>query len=115
MSKSEESLALPSLTIKEQWLAAISPPKGPRASSHAASGESPGVESGNQVFPADKPDELSELQAAGLVLEVPIRPKLPEVRPAVSFVQAFPISFAREHAVLACLGEDGELEVLGSV
>ena len=112
MSKPAESLALPSLTIKEQWLAALSRHSGPRASSHTESGESPVVEPGNLVPPADKPDELSELQAAGLVLEVPIRPQLPEVRPAVSFVQAFPISFAREHAVLACLGEDGELEML---
>lgn len=112
MSKSAASSDPAVLRMKEQWFAALSSSDvahDPLIASddETSFGETPGHYASRAKLP-----EITELQTTGKVLDVLVREKLPSTRPAVSFVRDFPISFAREHAVLACLSDDGELELL---
>jgi general secretion pathway protein E len=51
------------------------------------------------------------LKASAEVLDVPIIDELSAFAPCPAFVEHFPISFAREHAVVALTGEGGEVVV----
>lgn len=112
MSKSAESSDSAVMTVKQQWFAALSSTNADHDPSTASNDESsPDEAPGRDASHANLP-ELTELRTTGKVLEVPVRETLPMTRPAVSYVRDFPISFAREHAVLACLSDDGGLELL---
>ncbi|MFN9971118.1 MAG: hypothetical protein ACK58T_14625, partial [Phycisphaerae bacterium] len=101
------------LTVRQQWYARILCPDATISQSSVRDtplpGESPYSFSSRCQLP-----ELVQLRTAGELLDVPVRETLGTIRPAVSFVQSFPISFAREHALLACVNEGGRLELLMS-